>query len=205
MDLLADSWRNAWAACGLTAPAGVFDEVLSAYSAPQRHYHDQRHLAECLSRFARCRRLAERPGEVELALWFHDAVYDVRAQDNEARSAAWAGRVLAQAGASAEVAGRCTALILATRHAAPAESDDERLLVDIDLAILGAPPARFAEYECDVRAEYAWVVEQVYRAERRKILQQFLARPSIYATQLFQREREAQARENLRNAIAALA
>jgi predicted metal-dependent HD superfamily phosphohydrolase len=141
--------------------------------------------------------LARHPGEVELALWFHDAVYDPKGQDNEARSADWATEALAQTGASGEVQQRVRALIMATCHDAEPDGDDARLLVDIDLAILGAEPPRFAEYDQQVRAEYRWVPGWLYRRKRKEVLAGFLARPAIYGTERFRERLEARARENL--------
>jgi predicted metal-dependent HD superfamily phosphohydrolase len=93
---------------------------------------------------------------------------------------------------------------MATRHAALPETLDEELLVDIDLAILGAPQERFAQYEAQVRAEYAWVDDAVFRGRRRDVLTGFLARPTIYATAHFRALLEAAARTNLERSIARL-
>ncbi len=94
--------------------------------------------------------------------------------------------------------------MLATRHDAVPESDDARLTVDIDLAILGAPPARFAEYEEQVRREYAWVPQRVFDNARAGILRRFLERPSIYATTLFRERLDSTARSNLEATLARL-
>lgn len=88
-------------------------------------------------------------------------------------------------------------LIMTTRHDATPSDADEQLLVDIDLAILGATPERFAEYDAQVRAEYAWVPGFVYRMKRRSVLKAFLARPRLYGTDHFRARYEAQARRNL--------
>ena len=185
--------------------AGAADELVSRYAEPHRRYHTLQHLAECLALFERHRELAQRPGEVALALWFHDAVYELRGHDNEAGSAAWAARALAGAGADAAVAGRVDALVLATRHDAVPDSPDARLLVDIDLAILGAAPARFDAYERQIRDEYAFVPGPLFRAKRAEILRAFAARPALYATPALRGLLEAPARANLARAIAALA
>lgn len=192
------SWARAWAALGLAAPDGLMQRLLDAWSEPARHYHARQHLRECLALLEPVLDMAQRPGEIELALWFHDAVYDPQGKGNEARSADWACEALAQAGAGRDAQDRVRALIMATCHDAEPEDPDARLLVDIDLAILGADPARFAEYDAQVRAEYHWVPGWLYRRKRREVLEGFLARPSIYGTLAFQGRFEAQARENLR-------
>ncbi len=65
------------------APPGLPEQLLSAYAEPHRHYHTQHHIAACLEALDAHRHCAERPEEVELAIWFHDAVYDTRRTDNE--------------------------------------------------------------------------------------------------------------------------
>ena len=90
---LAANWREAWSALCRPAPAGLRVELINAWAEPHRHYHDPRHLGECLALWVRWRDGCERPGEVALALWFHDAVYDPRSGSNELNSAAWAARL----------------------------------------------------------------------------------------------------------------
>jgi predicted metal-dependent HD superfamily phosphohydrolase len=197
MIILETSWVNAWSDLDLQPPAGLFEQLVGAYEQPQRHYHSLQHLRECLMHFEQSRHLTQRPGEVAIALWFHDAVYDVRGKDNERQSADWACRVLASCQASQVTLARVEQLIMVTRHDATPSEPDEQLLVDIDLAILGAAPERFAEYDAQVRAEYAWVPGFVYRMKRRSVLKSFLARPTLYSTDHFRARYEAQARSNL--------
>ena len=92
---------------------------------------------------------------------------------------------------------------MATRHAALPTGSDQQLLVDIDLAILGADAARFAEYERQIRAEYAFVPEATSQARRRAVLAAFLDRERIYSTPRLHDELEPRARANLAMAIAA--
>ena len=192
-------------ALGLGACRATFEALIAAYSEAHRHYHGAHHIAACLALLDEVRDLAERPAEVELALWFHDAVYKTRAFDNEARSADWAERFLAEAGAAPAAAARVRAHILATRHAAEPAAGDTALTVDIDLSILGRPPADFDAFDRAIREEYAWVPGFLYRRKRAEVLQGFLDRPAIYVTPaLFQRF-EAPARENLQRALGRLA
>jgi predicted metal-dependent HD superfamily phosphohydrolase len=131
-------------------------------------------------------------------------VYEPGATDNEARSAQWARSALGAAGCRPSAAERVHDLVLATRHDAPVTEPDAQLLVDLDLAILGAPPERFDEYEHQVRAEFAMVPVQLFRERRREILEGFLARERIYRTAPMHAAREQVARANLRRSIAAL-
>ncbi|MES2533764.1 MAG: N-methyl-D-aspartate receptor NMDAR2C subunit [Pseudomonadota bacterium] len=198
------SWADAWSALGATPAPALRDQLQASYAEPQRHYHTLQHLGECLAWFEREHTQAAHPAEVLLALWFHDAIYDVHAHDNEARSADWARDALRAGGASAEAADRVQSLVMATRHDALPEGPDAELLIDIDLAILGADAERFDEYERQVGVEYGFVPDAVRRPRRRAILQRFLDRPAIYATPGMHARLEGSARSNLKRSIAAL-
>ena len=207
---LAASWNTAWSALGRRAPAGLQIELLNAWAEPHRHYHDQRHLRECLALWTRWRGQCgqcERAGEVAVALWFHDAVYDPQAGSNELNSAAWAARSLIRAGADSDTAQRVHDLVMATQHDAPPElaaGADSRLLLDIDLSILGSPPERFERYDRDLRKEYAWLSGSRYRDRRARVVQGFLDRPRLYHGEAAVDLLEAQARINLAAALSRL-
>jgi predicted metal-dependent HD superfamily phosphohydrolase len=201
MRAFGQRWIAHWAMLGLTAAPALLERVLAAYAEPGRHYHTLQHLGECLDLFERVAHLAARPGEAALALWFHDAVYVPLAKDNEARSADWAVEALRDAGAPDPVIERVEALIMATAHHEAPAGSDARLVIDIDLAILGSAPARFAEYEQQIRSEYAAVPADLYTEKRREVLAGFLARPVIYATPELHAQLEEQARSNLRRAV----
>src|SRR3989442_1125681 len=145
--------------------------------------------------------LAEHPAEVNVGLWFHDVIYDTQRHDNEERSADWARSAAREFGASAESGQRIYELIMFTRHAAEPVGIDAQVLVDADLSILRAQPARFQEYEAQVRSEYGWVPDAMFRSTRAKILRQFLGRPHLYCTTHFRERYEAQARRNLQHSL----
>ena len=202
-------WRGLMSALGLGAQDETYAALAEAYGARGRHYHNRDHVAACLDLLDAHADLAEHPAEVELALWFHDAVYDTRAFDNEAKSAGWAAEFLAGAGAEPAAAARVRAHVLATRHdAAPAPGDsapgDSALVVDIDLAILGRAPAVFDAFDRGIRKEYAWVPGFLYRRKRRQILEHLLDRPRLYATPALRARFEAPARANLQRALGRL-
>jgi predicted metal-dependent HD superfamily phosphohydrolase len=212
LPLLRRSWQRCWTNLVENSPRElanqegieahrVFEQLCAKYSEPARKYHSLQHLSECLNHFERAQSLAARPAELEMALWFHDAIYELSRHDNEATSANWAEVELSRAGVSIESAGRVKALIMATRHSAAPVGKDECLLVDIDLSILGAQQERFDEYEGQIREEYSFVPEPVFKQKRKEILASFLARPKIYSTQYFFESLESSARFNLAQAI----
>lgn len=202
-----ERWRDAWAALGAGAPHDLLEDLERRWSGPDRRYHDLRHLDECLAAASRLDAEAVHPAEVDLAIFFHDAIQDPQVGGDEARSADLAHAALVTAGVAPQATDRIAAAIRATDHRAdPAALPvDSMIVVDADLAILAAAPARFAEYERDVRHEYAWVDESVFRRERRRILEAFLLRPRIYGTPTAHASFDAAARRNLRMAIDGLA
>src|SRR4051812_6609799 len=115
-----DTIRGYWVqACDTAVPNGSFLDlvaVLKAYGEPTRHYHNVRHIAQCLRELPPVWSNCRRPHAVSVALIFHDVVYDPTRDDNEERSADWAGRVLAERGAAAGFVEAVSNLILATNH-----------------------------------------------------------------------------------------
>jgi predicted metal-dependent HD superfamily phosphohydrolase len=196
-------WRETWHQLAAQAAQGLYEELIARYSESHRKYHTAQHLEECFEKFDEARALARHPAQVELALWFHDAIYDTRRQDNEEKSADWARKAAVQAGVAGEAADRIHALIMTTRHQAVPSGVDAEVLIDVDLSILGAAPQRFDEYERQIREEYAWVPGFVFRRKRAQILQGFLARPSIFNTAQFRERLEQPARANLQRSLAA--
>ncbi|MFO1432810.1 MAG: N-methyl-D-aspartate receptor NMDAR2C subunit [Candidatus Competibacteraceae bacterium] len=198
-------WQAVWSRVGspLTDrnPDPLLLALIERYSERHRAYHTLAHLEECLAQFDEAWELANHPADVELALWFHDAIYDPHRTDNEARSAAWAKASLLARGVSQMVAERVEALILATRHERSPTTPDAALVVDIDLAILSAPAARFDAYERQIRQEYAWVPEAVFRSHRRRFLEGLLERDRIYITDAFFERYEPQARRNIHRSL----
>jgi predicted metal-dependent HD superfamily phosphohydrolase len=181
-----------------------FRRIVEAYSEPHRSYHTCDHVEACLSEFDRIRDVCESPDQVECALWLHDVVYDPRASDNEEKSARWAMEFLAESGCPENGVNRVRQLILITKHEEPPMSIDARLMVDIDLAVLGQPSPVFDVYEKNIRAEYSWVPEEAYRTGRSKVLRGFLERPAIFYMQRFEESYGVQARRNLEKVLRAL-
>jgi predicted metal-dependent HD superfamily phosphohydrolase len=196
---LEQSWNRAWAELHLQGDgANTYRSLLAAYSETHRGYHTLQHLRECIAALDSIRALVPHAAEVEFALWFHDAIYNPKRSDNEARSAEWAVSTLSSAGASAESTRQVESLIMVTTHDALPQTLDEQFLVDIDLSILGSDESRFAEFERQVREEYSFVPSFLFRMKRKAILKTFLARNHIYSTPAFRENLEASARRNLK-------
>ena len=203
--MMKDRWQTLWQKLSAPRiPVEALSELMRAYSSPDRSYHNFTHIRDCLSLFDQTSFLAIHPAEVELAIWFHDAVYDARRSDNEQKSADWAEAVVSQTGLSREIAKRVVSSILATRHREEVTDADAQLLVDVDLSILGSDPTVFWQYEENIRKEYAWVAEDIFQRERVKILRGFLDRQHLYYHREYRERFEVRARTNLEQAITRL-
>jgi predicted metal-dependent HD superfamily phosphohydrolase len=186
---------------GIADAAEVFVELRKAYGESSRHYHTATHIDRCLAVLDASDPPPEHRDEVEYALFFHDAVYEPLSSSNEEKSARWAVQLLEEAGASEAVIGRVRANIMATRHLAEPENLDSQRVVDVDLSILGAPIEEYQRFEDDVRDEYRWVPDFLFRGKRAEILESFLARPHIYFGHFFRTRYEERARANLAAAL----
>jgi predicted metal-dependent HD superfamily phosphohydrolase len=203
--LSLEAWSALWRRLGgRSDPRPLHHEILSAYTEPQRHYHTLEHLAHALELFDDARSHVRDADAAELALWLHDLVYDPRARDNEARSAAYAARILDGGGVPSRLVERVAAFIMATRHVSPPEDPDAQYVVDADLSILGGAPEEFDRYERQVRQEYAFRTDAEWREGRTGILRAFLERPRIFLTREFVRF-EGPARANLERSLRHLA
>jgi predicted metal-dependent HD superfamily phosphohydrolase len=193
------SWMALWHRIGAHGDGTVWHQKLHrAYQDQHRFYHTLQHLEECLQQFdivASQHNVACSPA-MELALWFHDAVYDVGASNNEEQSAQLARFVLLKADVDSSLIDDTCRLVMATKTH-NGSLPDEECIADIDLSILGQTPSRFQEYERQIRQEYAMIDETLYCTKRSEIMASFLNRPRLYKTRYFCQHFEEQARLNL--------
>jgi predicted metal-dependent HD superfamily phosphohydrolase len=194
-----ERWTRACVEAGVAAEEADYRRVRRSWNGMSRHYHTLTHLDACLREFDAARELATRTGEVELALWFHDAIYRSWRHDNEQQSAALATRTLRAA--PADCVERIRQMVLATSHRDEDFTGDTALVIDIDLSILGQTPDIYAQFERAIRREYWWVSRAKYVAGRGAVLQKFLGRRSIYQHDHFYEKYEKQARANIAAAI----
>lgn len=193
--------------------AAIHARLKPRYDEAQRHYHSWPHIESLLEWFVEVHQHLHEPEAVHFAILYHDAIYDPRAGDNEIRSEElfrkeWGGSL-----PGATIAAVSEMILATVRHElgvaarGPVEGgplNDRAYFLDMDLAILGAPHEDFDAYDRAIRLEYAHVAEDAFRKGRRAILERILARPRLYFTEYFADRLEAQARDNLLRAIAAL-
>ncbi len=181
----------------------VYRELEEQYSHPNRHYHDLRHIGACLKHFdAVSGRLTE-PDAVEMALWFHDAIYEPGADDNERRSAKlFLGCAVGDAdGGFLEVVHN---LVLMTEHPSEPQSVDEQFTVDIDLASFGLPWEAFIRLGKLVRNEFPHLSDREFKSEQLQFFEKLANQPQFYFTDFFRSRYEDAAQANLRRRIAQL-
>ena len=185
---------------GQSGPAGLRlgRELLARWSEPHRHYHTVNHLAAVLARLDELAGYASEPAAVELAAWFHDAVYDPYASDNEEQSARLAEERLGAGPRAREVA---RLVRLTARHDPGPGDRNGAALCDADLAVLAGSPEEYASYAAAVRQEYGFVPDADFRAGRAEVLRQLLALPELFHTPYGAERWTATARFNVRGEL----
>lgn len=181
----------------------VYARLVELYGEPHRHYHTLDHIQHCLHEFDQAVALIKDPDAVELALWFHDAIYRAGAKDNE-RHSADLFRDCSHPYASAAFQQQVDDLIMATTHRGASRQPDEQFIVDIDLSSFGLPWEIFMRDGWRIRAEFANVTDDAYYPEHLRFLRGLSDRPSFFFTDCFQQRYEHTARENIQRLIAEL-
>jgi predicted metal-dependent HD superfamily phosphohydrolase len=204
---LRDRWLRLLAGLGVPV-AGVvkaFDQLIVCYDAAGRYYHTLDHVRCVLDNLEQLGAQPAAEPALFLAAWYHDAVYDTHAADNEEQSAPLAATALGALGLPQSVFAEMARLILLTKtHQAAAADEAGRQLLDADLGVLGEPPETYDAYALGIGQEYSWVPEADYQVGRAAVLARFLGRQRIYQTAAFFAAREAAARDNLRRELASL-
>jgi len=206
---LSDRWSVTVTAAGSTASAedrrAAGTALLRRWAEPHRSYHTFDHLTAMLSTVDS---LATGDGDrtaVELAVWFHDAVYDPLRADNEEASALLAEAALTALGVPGRTIAEVARLVRLTASHEPTPDDaNGRLLCDADLAILAAPPPAYRRYAAAVRAEYAHLDDATFRAGRAAVLRRMLARPRLFSLPSAQDKWGKRGRINMAMELAAL-
>ncbi|MBV7670183.1 hypothetical protein STHAL_11985 [Streptomyces halstedii] len=195
-------WQDALVAVRGTAsgpdPLPYADHLLERWGEPQRRYHTTSHLAQVLDHVDTLAGHAADPDVVRLAVWFHDAVYRPDRSENEERSAALAERALPEAGVPDAATAEVARLVRLTVTHDPADGDrDGEVLCDADLAILASAPREYAAYAAQVREEYGFVPDDLFRAGRADVLRHLLGLPRLFRTPHGAAVWEPRARQNV--------
>jgi predicted metal-dependent HD superfamily phosphohydrolase len=200
-DQRRETWKtllHGWGVAPIQADR-TFEEIVHAYFGSGRFYHTLDHAMDVLATVENLASHTKNLNAVKLATWLHDVIYDSKASDNEERSARYAERLCQEL--SIPEGSLVASLVRKTKtHDAGADADAQ-VLIDADLAILGASEPVYRDYAERIRQEYTWVPEADHRKGRRRVLENFLSRPKIFH---FLSQLEDPARRNMVAEIARL-
>lgn len=166
-------------------PTKYLTHVKIAYSEPHRVYHTLEHVRDCLLLYHKTMHLTEYPIAIEVAAWFHDFVYDPLADDNQKKSAERCLEWLKMGPEDLALWDEVQGLILATGHREAPETNDQQIIADIDLSILGAESGIYWSYAEDVREECEAIPDERYIQRRIEMLKGLLARDTVYWNPIF--------------------
>ncbi|WP_440133767.1 HD domain-containing protein [Chitinophaga sancti] len=179
-----------------------FNSILTHYNESHRFYHNLDHVQTLLVFIEEYNHLVHDLETLQLAVFFHDIIYDVQRADNEERSALVATQFLEQTSYPPEKIALVSEYIRATKsHQNPNKDSDLDCFLDFDLFILSGPERMYQAYAKNIRKEYGIYPDSVYVPGRKKILQYFLDRPSIYKTAGFRERFDAVAKENIQREL----
>ena len=186
-----------WSRCIGAGARDVYDELDTLYGESHRRYHTGAHIEHCLRQFDLAADRMDDPDAVEMAVWFHDAIYEISAKDNELRSAELFAAMTGGRGPEG-FRGKVRRLIMATTHLdPPPRTLDEEFMLDIDLSSFGRPWEEFLSDSREVRAELAHMSDADFYPRQKKFLESLAARPRFCFTEFFRERHERRARENI--------
>jgi predicted metal-dependent HD superfamily phosphohydrolase len=180
----------------ITPVDAVWHEIESRHGEFHRHYHTLAHIGHCLTQIDSLDQATPHRDAIELAIWFHDVIFDIGSKDNEERSMAFF-REQSRDRLPSPLVEHVSGLILATRHMALEDDPTARYVVDVDLSSFGLPWAAFLKDSMALRMEDVLLDDAPYYTAKQSFLEGLLARPRMYQTDHFYERHETQARANI--------
>jgi predicted metal-dependent HD superfamily phosphohydrolase len=205
MTILQERFCALWSRClplkdGVD-PRPVYDDLRRRYTEPRRRYHTLDHITHCFQQLDMTTALMEDPDAVEMALWFHDAIYEPGACTNEQKSVELFGHI-AQEHFLPIFIGKVCGLILVTMHRQAPEDIDDAFICDIDLSSFGLPWEQFLLDTKALREEQDHISDEAFYPDHLKFLNYLLKRPRIFVSDFFNGRYEQRARQNIERFIA---
>ena len=173
------------------------------YSEKHRTYHNKTHLTELFTYFDKYKSNLETPNTLAFSIFYHDVIYNIWKNDNEEKSADYAVKALTKVQLPVSILDEIHQQIIATKTH-KANDNDTKWFVDFDLAILGKSSEVYKKYAQLIMQEYKLIPNFIYKKGRKKVLQHFINKPFIYATEEFKNLYELQAKQNLTNELNSL-
>jgi len=182
----------------------IEEDVIRCYFEYFRAYHTfDEHILPGLHLLNSVKGLCNNKKLVRLAWWYHDIIYVPGSSNSEIISADKAYFDCIQLDYDERKATTVHKLVMATQHFKTVpQTQDEKLIHDLDLATLGGEPEDYEKYVKLIREEYKFIKsDRIFSQGRLQILEKFLNRDSIFITKYFQDNFEKRARDNLRREI----
>ncbi len=193
-------FKSLWDRCANSSAADrgaeIYGQLKARYMEPHRRYHTPVHIAHCLNQFDLAREHMDEPDAVEMAIWFHDVIYESKSTDNELKSAELFTE-LAGSNVSAEFNSRVRDLIMVTVHRQLPETGDEKFVVDIDLSSFGLPWDRFLKDSEGVREEFPHLSDREFYPGQKVFMESLISRKNFCFTKFFRDRHEDTARDNI--------
>ena len=180
-------------------------EIFTKYSEPKRYYHNITHLDNMMTDIIAVKDSLTDWETIFFAVCYHDIVYKAKNNTNEEDSCKIAKQRLQTVNYPIEKILLCAEMILATKSHQLSADNDTNYLIDADMSILGKSPDEYQQYTYNIRKEFSAYPEFMYKSGRKKVLQTFLVKGTIYKTEYFINMYEKQARTNIINELEGLA
>jgi len=203
-ETLKPRWNSLCSRLGISEHQESFKDLCNHYNEPHRAYHTLNHLNNCFNEFDEIKSLLNNPDSVELAIWFHDAVYNISQHDNEGKSAQLAKDFCHKNNLSKNFIKKVEDHILATGNHELSTDPDTNYLIDIDMSILGYPPKTLYEYEDQIFKEYSTVYNRKEYIFGRLGFLFKLKDYDLYKTDYFKNKYGQSCQENIPKVIANL-
>jgi len=182
----------------------VVDRFIETYNAPYRKYHNMNHIVKCLDSISYAIPIFDNyriEGEnlIQIAILYHDYVYNPLATNNELYSTSAIKRDFSFSHINREKREMISNMIMATTHNPKMElTIYDKYICDVDLHQLGSGLNEFLLNENNIREEYHMIPDEIFYPGRSKILQGFLDRDNIYYIKGFGNKFESNARRNIK-------
>ena len=181
----------------------VWEVIKRYYSHKSRYYHNLEHIYNMLMQAEEVKSKINDFDSLRFAIWFHDIIYKPSKNNNEEKSSVFARNCLKSLNFDEKRAKTVQNLIISTKkhQLILVKNNDNAYLLDFDLSILGTDWEIYKNYFHNIRNEYKIYPDFIYNPSRKKILNLFLERETLYFTEIYQAKYEIQARENLKKEL----
>ncbi|WP_298492994.1 hypothetical protein [uncultured Algibacter sp.] len=181
----------------------LWEEIEKKYNHKSRHYHNLTHIYNMLIQFEEFVNDIKDKKSLKFAIWYHDIIYKSTKNNNEEKSAVFSKKRLKQLNFNEKRLEIIQNLIISTKkhELILVDNNDNSIFLDLDLSILGTNWETYKIYIQNIRKEYAIYPDFMYKKGRKKVLQHFLERDTLFFTKKYKTLFEHQAKENLKKEI----